>query len=275
MTITLFAKEDFGGDSMVIKADCDDLRGSKVGNGPRSIKMTSDKDAALLCKKQNYNGEVLYLRGEQQVSDLNDPSKGGQKGVGKSITSVRVTPFEVELNITVVTGDDGTLPGSWRTRTNAIKHVNNIINMANEFFENEKALLELRLSDLTFRADEKRFRMSAEEWGSIPGSWKRAHEIDIVFPDTVEKATGRANFPWQGKFCLVSARRSSVEEIARTFVHELGHYWGLEHETKAANIMTQSGDGNALVDSRLRNEQIEEIQQKLARNLTRQGERVE
>ena len=45
-----------------------------------------------------------------------------------------------------------------------------------------KALLKVSLADLSFRADEKRFRMSEKEWGSVPGSWKIAHAVDVVFP---------------------------------------------------------------------------------------------
>lgn len=63
--------------------------------------------------------------------------------------------------------------------------------------------------------------------------------------------------------------------MARTFVHELGHYWSLEHQTAPVNIMTQSDTGNPLTDSRLTVGQIQTIQQMLARNIARQGDRIE
>jgi hypothetical protein len=275
MTITIFDNERFRGDSMVVRRDVDTLRGTDVGNNPRSLKMTSDNDAILLCNKRNWNGEVLYLRGKHEISDLNDPDEGGVRGLGNSITSLRVKPFTVSVNVTIVTGEDGTLPGTWSSRTAVTQDINAIISKATDFFDDEHALLKVTLSDLTFRADEKRFRMSQKEWGSIPGKWKVAKSIDVVFPDSLEGAVGLGNFPWHGKFCLVSARRASVDAMARTFVHELGHYWGLEHETRPANIMTQSSTGKPLVDSRLKNGQIQEIQQKLARNISRQGDRQE
>jgi hypothetical protein len=156
--------------------------------------------------------------------------------------------------------------------------IDNIISLANDFYEDEKALVKVELSDLTFRADEKRFRMSEKEWGSIPASWKKAHVVDVVFPDTIEGSVGLGSYPWHGKFCLVSARRSTVDEMARTFVHELGHFWSLAHDSgggEAANIMTQSKNGKNLASSRLRDAQIQDIQQKLARNLARQGDRLE
>jgi hypothetical protein len=275
MAITVFANENFRGDSMVIRNDRDTLRGTAVGNNPSSIKLTEDGDAVLLCRHTNWNGEVFYLRGKKELSDLGDPDKGGKQGFRNAVTSARVTPFKVKVNITIVTGEDGTLPGAWTSRTQATEEINSIISKVNAFYKGQTALLEIQLSDLTFRADEKRFRMSEREWDSIPGSWKRTHEVDIVFPDTIEDAVGLGNNPWHGKFCLVSARRDSVDEMARTFAHELGHFWSLEHQTEPANIMTQSKTGKPLTDSRLRDGQIESIQQVLARNLSRQGDRIE
>lgn len=275
MTITLFADENFKGDSVIVNKDFDTLRGTHVTNNPRSLRMTSDNDAILLCNKSSWNGEVCYFRGKNEISDLNDPDEGGVKGLGNSITSVRYTPFTVKVNVTVVTGEDGTLPGSWASRSDAVQDLDTIVNMANDFYDDERALLRVVIADVTFRPDEKRFRMNEKEWGSIPGSWKVNHQIDVVFPDTIEGAVGLGNFPWHGKFCLVSARRTSTAAMARTFVHELGHYWSLEHQTAPVNIMTQSDTGNPLTDSRLTVGQIQTIQQMLARNIARQGDRIE
>lgn len=278
MSITLYADSNFRGESLVIANDRATLRGTAVGNNPTSIRMTGDGDAVLLCKKRNWNGEVCYLRGKHAIADLGDPDDGGARGLGNAITSVRVKPFAVAVNVTIVTGEDGALPGAWASRADATRDIDAIIAMANAFYADEDALLKVELGDLTFRADEKRFRMAEKEWGSIPAAWKRARSIDVVFPDTIEGAVGLGNFPWHGKFCLVSARRNTVAEMARTFVHELGHYWGLTHESgggQAANIMTQSDTGDPLTASRFRDGQIQEIQQKLARNLTRQGDRIE
>jgi hypothetical protein len=65
----------------------------------------------------------------------------------------------------------------------------------------------------------------------------------------------------------------SNDAVARTLAHEIGHYYGLTHETVPANIMTQSATGLAIQSSNLRIDQIEEIHNKLAGNLTRQGDR--
>ena len=278
MSITLYEKANFRGEFLHIKNDRDTLRGSKVGNNPCSIKMTEDSDAILLCKKKNWNGGVFYLRGKNKIPDLGNADDGGKQGFGNSITSVRLKPFTIKVNVTIVTGENGALPGNWSSRTAVTQDIDSIITMANDFYGDENALLKVKLSDLTFRKNEKRFRMSEKEWNSIPAKWKQAKVIDIVFPDTIEGAVGRARFPWHGKFCLVSARRATVDKMARTFVHELGHYWGLRHKTgggNKANIMTQSKTGDHINASRLRNVQIECIHQVLARNLARQGDRIE
>jgi hypothetical protein len=275
MAITLFANEDFRGDSLVIGNDRDTLRRTELGNNPSSMKMSENDDAILLCNKSNWNGEVFYLRGKNEIPDLGNSARGGKQGFRNSVTSARVSPFVVKVNVTVVTGEDGTLPGTWPSRTKASDDINASISKVNAFYRDQKALLKVELNDLTFRADEQRFRMSREEWNSIPGSWKKAHAVDIVFPDTIEEAVGLGNFPWHGKFCLVSARRSTVDAMARTFAHELGHFWGLSHETAPVNIMTQSSTGTPLADSRLRDDQIEHVHQVLARNLARQGDRIE
>jgi hypothetical protein len=278
MSITLFSDTGFKGSSSTVGRDHDNLRDLNVGNGPRSIRMTSDGDAVLLCKKSNWNGDVMYLRGKQDISDLGDPAKGGVDGFRSATTSVRLTPFTVKVNVTIVTGEDGTLPGTWSSRSEAQADIGTIISMANTFYSGQTALLKISLADLSFRADEKRFRMSEKEWGSVPGAWKVTHAVDVVFPDTIEGAVGLGNFPWHGKFCLVSARRDSVEQMARTFVHELGHFWSLTHESgnnNPENIMTQSSTGLPLVQSRLRNGQIRDMQQMLATNLARQGDRIE
>lgn len=69
----------------------------------------------------------------------------------------------------------------------------------------------------------------------------------------------------------------SINQIARTLAHELGHYLGLSHGTGdggAENIMTPSDLGLNINSTTLTPDQIEEMQQKLARNLTRKGDRI-
>ena len=274
MTITLFSDTNCRGQSVVVEDDLRTLRGTNVGNNPRSLRMTNSSDALLLCNRTDWNGEVFYLRNRRTIRDLNDEAAGGTRGLGNSITSARVTPFRIPLNITVVTGANGELPGIWTSRDAAQQDISTILAAANDFYDSQHALITVSIHDVTFRADEKRFRISEAERDSIPSSWKVKNAVDIVFCHALEGAVGIGHFPGTGKTCLVATERDDVEEISRTFVHELGHFWGLEHRNNQPdNIMAQSGEGEPLVDSILEDAQIQTIQQTLARNLFRQGDR--
>jgi hypothetical protein len=66
------------------------------------------------------------------------------------------------------------------------------------------------------------------------------------------------------------------DDMAETLVHELGHYLGLSHNTaddKSVNIMFESSNGTGLGAKTLKPSQIEEMHQKLARNISRRGDR--
>ncbi len=99
----------------------------------------------------------------------------------------------------------------------------------------------------------------------------------------MEEAVGVGSYPGGGKFVVVAARREdnaaiNQDEMARTFVHELGHYWSLRHQNdEPENIMAQTGsaDGNTLEQSTLEDWQINAIHQKLSKDIRRKGERYE
>ncbi|NJO36044.1 MAG: hypothetical protein HC869_26255 [Rhodospirillales bacterium] len=159
---------------------------------------------------------------------------------------------------------------------------------------------------------EEYFTVSVREYRPIPAKWTKAKTIDVVLCDSIADALGVGSFPWHGKHILVALRRMSshtaidgsqeredaLNEIARTWVHELGHYWGLEHRNPVTqadidkvavafpqvaatmrpsdtNIMIQSGEGSSFASASIASDQLQDIHQKLARNLARQGDRQE
>jgi len=312
MTIRLFQDINLRGNSQRMeyvgavsrRRDVANFRGSTVGNNPSSLTMQAG-DAILLCNKKNWNGEVLYLRGPRTVRDLGDQAQGGRSGFRNAVTSARVRPFVVELNVTIAMGEDGTLPGPWTSRDDAEADIFELIDMMNDFFDDQRALIRCRISDITFDANEEYYNVSVREYRPIPGRYKKAKKIDTLFSNRITGAVGVASFPWHGKHILMSASRDSdgpgfsrMEKLARTWVHELGHYWSLEHQSPLTqeqidvltrmnpslrnllqpsidNIMIQSGDGGPFSSATLSSAQLNDIHQVLARNISRQGDRIE
>ena len=286
MTITIFEDKNCKGKSRVVSANIADLKGTN-GDKPGSIRITSDSDEVLLFKNDDWHGGVLYLRGKQTVSDLGDKDVVGKSGFRNSIRSVRVTPFQIDLNVTVVKDEGGDLPGSWKTQAEAETAINDMAAKANAFYTDKQALLKVSVARVRFRTSAKHFAISKLESWILPRDWIERGEVDTIFVDrfTKEGSIGRAKFPCWGKGVIVAATVNQqtgpdtfqdTDAMAETLVHELGHYLGLSHNTasdKTANIMFESSNGSGLTTKRIKPDQIEEMQQKLARNITRRGDR--
>ncbi len=287
MTITIFHDKNCRGASRTVAADLHDLKGMPADK-PSSIRMTDGRDAVVLFKNDDWHGGALYLRGVKTVSDLGSSKDGGRFGFGNSVRSVRITPFAVDLNITVVTsGDD--LPGIWPTTSWADGVIGDIVTRANNFLLAQNALLHMDIARITYRDDPKQFDLSNVESWSFPSDWKRPGEVDVIIVDRFDKdgVGGRTKKPGFGK-TLVMAAKATVngidtvllnETMAITLVHELGHYLGLGHGTAdndPGNIMFPDGDiATTLSDLSLKDDQIREMQDRLANNLARKKDRLE
>lgn len=282
MTTTLYEKKDHKGKSLVITRNHSNLRDTDLGNNPSSIKMTETDDAILLFNKKDWNGGVIYYRGIRTTDSLGKLSQGGELFKGNSITSVRVTPFKVNLNVTFVTSD-GRLPGGYEDADHVEAIFGKAMALANFFFDDQKAMITMQVARKSFRDNPKKFDLTALGATDFPADWTNPHEIDVVACNTLKSGVGQAPLPWWGKTIVVamadpSGVQRSLGEVARTLAHELGHFLGLTHGSgngQAANIMTQSVNGLPIGDSVLFPGQIEEMQTKLARNLSRQGNRIE
>ena len=285
MSITIFRDKKCEGASQTVTSDLRDLKGMPADK-PGSIRMTDVRDAVLLFKNDDWHGGALYLNGAQTVSDLGSGKDGGRFGFGNSVRSIRISPFCVELNVSIVThGED--LPGIWPTTWWAEGVVKDVVQRANGYLLAQNALLQMEIARITFRDDPKHFNVAGIEGWAFPSEWKRAGEIDVVVINSFAKESkaGRTPRPCFGK-ALVMAATATIEGVstalaneflAITLVHELGHYLGLTHATAnkdTSNIMFDDGALNDdLSDKSLWNDQIREMQDRLANNLARKGDR--
>lgn len=280
MAITIFEDKNCKGAAKVVKGNLADLKG-KDFDKPSSIRMTDEGDAILLFKNDDWHGGVHYLRGKQTVPDLGKGKEGGEAGFGNSIRSVRTTPFRLDLNVTVVTRR-GNMPGDWADRSHAEVQVRKIISLADWFYRDRKALLSLNIVRISFIDMPDKFVIRRRE--GFPASWSNRGEVDVVFidhfEDTDNDTIGRGNFPCGGQFVVVAARPDNgkgewpIGDMAYVLLHELGHYLGVSHNTAGCddNLMWPRIVGS-YSDKELDPEQIEEMHQRLASNISRKGDR--
>ncbi len=284
MTTTLWQDKDWQGRSLDITRNYRSLKNTDLGNHPSSIMMTDADDAILMFGRKDWKGGVMYFRGVRKMASLGQLSAGGEILKGNSVTSIRVTPFKVRLNVSVVT-KDGAMPGDKTDRDDVEITLDKAVAIANMFFDRQKAMIAMEIARISFRDAPKKFDLTGREAARFPADWKNPGEIDVIVCNTLEGAHGQAAPPSWGKCMVVAMRPPSLDEaphpvgrIARTLAHELGHFLGLTHGTGAGqgdNLMTPSDLALDIDATLLEPEQIEEMQTRLARNLSRKGNRIE
>jgi hypothetical protein len=286
MTITIFKDHDCKGKSQVVRRDIADLKGEPADK-PGSIRMTEDDESVLLFKNDDWRGGALYIRGPKTVDDLGKDKEGGRFGFGNSIRSVRITPFSVDLNVTVVKDAKGNLPGNWKSQPEAKAEIEAIVDEVNAFFTRTRAMLQLVIARISYRTDDKRFALSLGEQIMMPGDWTERGEVDVVFVHrfTKEGTIGRAFFPCFGQALVVAKMLNATSgpdsaqetsEMAVTLAHELGHHFGLSHNTandNSGNLMFPTAVLKKLENALFWPDQIRELHDRLANNISRRGER--
>jgi hypothetical protein len=121
-----------------------------------------------------------------------------------------------------------------------------------------------------------------DRWWMIPLSKNTGYEVldECEASDLVDEYTAKGGgidvflvqafsykvvgtHPWKGDGVVVASRDQDFVGTARTFCHELGHYFGLGHEDAKDNLMCQSDDAKEgpFAAVRLRRGQVKEIKE--------------
>ena len=220
MTITLYQDKDWKGRKMAITRDHRSLKDTDLGNSPSSILMDESDDAILAFGREDWKGGVMYLRGVRKMPSLGQLSAGGELFKGNSVTSVRVTPFVLDLNVSVVTRNEK-MPGDHEAMANVENTFGKATILANGFFEREKAMIRMEIARLSNRENPEKFNLAGAEGARFPADWKKPGEVDVILCNTIEDAHGMAKFPWWGKVMIVALADRSISQVARTLAHEL------------------------------------------------------
>jgi hypothetical protein len=224
-----------------VSADVDDLRRS--ADKPSSIWLSENDDAVLLYKWDTWKGGVHYLRGQHEVGNLGSARDGGRSTFGNSVSSVRVSPFRLDLNIVLVERSDGTLPTMWRNRQKAVRDLEDTVKMANDFYRKQHVMLHL---NARIRFGTSNTLYSHPKKLTSPSSWRMKGEIDVIVVNRLTDAIGRAPYPGRGSSIFMatgsddnaSYSKLSALDMAGVLVHELGHFLGLKHYPKVKiNVM--------------------------------------
>ncbi len=287
MSITIFKDKDFKGPSQVVSANIRDLK-DKPADKPGSIKLSEPSDSVLLFKNDDWHEGALFIRGDKSVSDLGSPKEGGRTLFGNCVRSIRITPFKLKLNISVLKFAEE-FPGIWPNELWADAAVRDVVKHANYYLLGQRALLQLEIARITYRFNPDHFNLSNVERWKFPGEWKCKGEVDVIFVNRFEKdeVGGYAKMPCFGEVVVVSVTTTlpegdvvlTNENMAATLVHELGHHLGLGHGTAdkdKTNIMFEKGNlSRDLPDYELTSDQIREMQDRLANHHTRRSERID
>jgi hypothetical protein len=276
MAITLYKKPNFNGDRFVVTANRSSLKTSAVKNGTSSLTLSSDADKALFFKREDYNGGVMFRQGRWNISKMSSKAQGGKIGFGDTLSSVRLTPFNVKVFVTVIQTDAGGFPGTLTSQADATTYLNSVFAEANTLWA--QGLIRLQRRGTIFRRSTKFHDMKGEAFLlAIRTGWKEAGHINVFLVNTLKGALGM-QIPCSGKTIVLV--HNSVAEAGNTLAHEVGHFLGLSHDSAQrdnTNVMQGPGKGRDWWVGRrdFSGQQIEDAHEKLSKHITKKVVREE
>jgi len=278
MTVTLFPRKDFGGSSFVVDKSHSVMSDTPIGHGATSMRLSADSDAALLCRREGWQGQSLFKRGTADLPHLGRPTQGGKTGLANDVRSVRITPFGLRVHFHVVTTTGGDFPGNLSSEATATTYVQDVVTAAAAIWA--PFLIRLDFHGVSFAADDDLFDVRGDF-----GKLRRAEDVfdfrqGMVNPVLVERVGLRKNIAGKSLPACLTTQMAIEHQLGGTFpdgtfingfdvagyvlAHELGHFLGLVHRVTGNNLMRPRG-GNNLTNFELHDLQVEEAHAALGR----------
>ena len=279
MSIVLFSKKDFRGESIRVTADLPRIKDTGLDGRPSSLQLTTAGDRLLLFKQEGFGGACLFRRGPATIPDLGDKDAGGKFGFGNAVESARLTPFDVDVHAVVIRNAKGVLPGGLPDRDAARALARQVLTLASDLWE--PFLLRLDLAEVDIETDDRHFDVVLDRLVRFPLSFYQRGRVNVFFVNSFRVAGGVTRPPCLGELVAVPVTLPTSgplppDILACALAHEFGHHVGLHHpgaKNDPTNIMNTPLVFPVANVRNLTEEQVSDAHTALARNPARRGQR--